>query len=68
MIFESTRICIHFLNTPSEIHAPNLAHAKITLAKRYAQCDSTQNKQYSIRGVEKTKTVNGNEGGSNKKM
>ena len=66
--FESCKICRGFLNTPSEIHASELPHAKFKVAKHYAQCEFKQNKQYSIRGVEKTKIVNGNEGGSNKKM
>ena len=66
--FESFKICNHFLNTPNEIHASDLPLAKFKVAKHYAQCHFQRNKQYSIRGVEKIKTVNGNEGESNKKM
>ena len=68
LVFESVKICNHFLNTPSEIHASDLPLAKFKVARHYAQCHFQQNKQYSIRGVEKTKIVNGNEGGNNKKM
>ena len=50
------------------MHASDLPIAKFKVAKHYAQCEFQQNKQYSIRGVEKAKIVNGNEGGSNTKM
>lgn len=56
------------MNTPSEIHASDLPRAEIKAAKHYAQCHFKQNKQYFIRGVQKTKIVSGNEGGSNKKI
>ena len=68
MVFLYCKICDHFLNTPSKIRASDLSLAKIKVARHYAQCHFQQNKQYSIRGVEKIKTVNGNEGESNKKM
>ena len=68
LVFESVKICNHFLNTPSEIHASDLPLAKFKVARHYAQCHFQQNKQYSSGGVEKTKIVNGNEGGNNKKM
>ena len=67
LVFESVKICNHFLNTPSEIHASDLPLAKFKVARHYAQCDLQQNQQYSSGGVEKTKIVNGNEGGNNKK-
>lgn len=68
MKFEFKKICLRFLNTPSEIHASDLPRAEIKAAKHYAQCHFKQNKQYFIRGVQKTKIVSGNEGGSNKKI
>ena len=66
--FASSKYCYRFLVTPSKIHASDLPLAKFKVARHYAQCHFQQNKQYSSGGVEKTKIVNGNEGGNNKKM
>ena len=55
------------MNTPSEIHASDLPHAKVKVAKHYAQCEFKQNKHFSIRGLQKTRNVNGDEGGNDKK-
>ena len=68
LVFETSKICYRFLNTPSKIHASDLPLAKFKVAKHYAQCHSKENTQYSTRGVEKSKIANGNEGESNKKM
>ena len=54
MVFAYRKICLHFLNTPREIHAPDLPRAQIRVAKHYTQCYFKQNKQCYSRGVQQT--------------